>query len=901
MTGFLMYAAGALLCSSLVLAIAVLGMSGVLRALRVRSPTLHRVGFLAALLVGWTWVLALAGLPGVPVHLPWPFLVRTLQTTGPVAPADPGASQMSKDHERSLTFIESRKDDAPASLIPSEKAVTAKEVQPPVAFGAQGGLAAGAPEPQTAIPMLWPPTSPMPSEQSAAPDDLRAPALTGPTGSHAASGAVVVPPAERSAMAGNAPPEGLAHSGPAARPGVSEPMVTWLVAALVSIWLGGVLATIARWLWAYIGVARRCQRAPAAPEDVCRMWNEMLARHGARRRMPVVLDAEFGPALVRLWRTHMLVLPAQGWGRLSPSEQRAVLLHELAHWLRGDLWKSLAVGVLALPHWFNPLAWAAVRRFDAAAEWACDQCAVCESLEARRSFVRAILALKSGPVPSGWPSTASGSGDVLERVRRLAPGFSQGDPVMKRLVFFVAVVLMLGAWVLRPARPGPAGGALAAPPFERRPGVESAASPRAPQTRALAMAGEPDHSSAPNPKAGAAEAKPGDQPAAQLRYQGYTFQQWVAKGQDLSLAVRCDVAKALAAFGANGMPHEAAAAILDLVAGVKTWDKNWDSGQPATKLAVQVRVSLGGPLGNGADASYVIPVSATMPVLLRYLRQGTQGQQYLVAEVLAVASGVDTTPAIAQFRELLEKYREKARHYDTSPRVLPMTGVALPGEFEAAMCEILRQAMLNADSSGQAAVDFLEHIRKTGRMDAFCHEVEQFYFATGGAFLLGNQDADQPKVKRLRSYLLDLAKRPAPSESAAGIQGLSGLGVHLWPAIPALIELFPSLDEGRQTHLFATLERFAVLSGRALGKAPPAPQPPGFFGGIRGGFLTGAMHPIYAEHSFNMPQLTVHPETGRSLAEARAQVRRFAEDLTARSSDPAIRQRAAKLAGLLRD
>jgi bla regulator protein BlaR1 len=95
------------------------------------------------------------------------------------------------------------------------------------------------------------------------------------------------------------------------------------------------------------------------------MWNVMLVGHGARCVIPVVLDAELGPALLWLPRGYLLVLPADHWPALSWGEQQAVLLHELAHWLRGGLWKSLAVRIAALPHWFNPLTWLAVRRFEA--------------------------------------------------------------------------------------------------------------------------------------------------------------------------------------------------------------------------------------------------------------------------------------------------------------------------------------------------------------------------------------------------------------------------------------------------------------------------------------------------------------------------------------------------------
>jgi hypothetical protein len=599
------------------------------------------------------------------------------------------------------------------------------------------------------------------------------------------------------------------------------------------------------------------------------MWNQMLPLHGARHEMPVVFDVQWGPVLVRLGRGYVLVLPAEGWMRLSPGEQRAVLSHELAHWLRGDLWKSLAVRVLAIAHWFNPLAWFAVRRFEAAAEWACDQRAVCDHAEARKCFVRALLALKSPEVLSGWPSTASGSGDVLERVRRLAPDFSEGDPVMKRFVFLVAVVLVMGAWLLRPAIPEP--------------------------TMAVAAAAALEAAPLDKPETPAEEAKPRIYPAARLKYQYKTFQEWMAEGEDLSLEVRCEVAKALAAFGANGMPQEAAEAILELVAGVTTWNR--DPRQAGGKLAAQAIVSLGGgPAEGSADASYVMPVSATMPVLLRSLRQGTPGQQYVVAEVLARAlgQGTDISPALPDIRALLERYRESERSASRGQLVPGAWDARL--EFAPMLCWVLREALLYADASGKHGIDYLENLRKSDKTEVFCSEVERFY-ALSGLHYPVYPDVERPALKGLRAYLLELAKRSDPAESLAGIQALGRLGCHLGPAVAALIDLFAKLDERRQAEVLKTLQIYGASSAFVLGKpaAMPDGQPvmaslSGGMGGYGGGGVgIGGMMP------------SIDEETKRNLTATRAQIRLFSEQLAAKSPSPAVRQQAAKLVELSRD
>jgi hypothetical protein len=72
------------------------------------------------------------------------------------------------------------------------------------------------------------------------------------------------------------------------------------------------------------------------------------------------------------------------WSAISGDGRESILRHELAHLRRRDLQKSVLVRIAALPQWFNPLVRLAVRRFDEAGEWACDEAAAkCRSFAPR--------------------------------------------------------------------------------------------------------------------------------------------------------------------------------------------------------------------------------------------------------------------------------------------------------------------------------------------------------------------------------------------------------------------------------------------------------------------------------------------------------------------------------------
>ena len=111
---------------------------------------------------------------------------------------------------------------------------------------------------------------------------------------------------------------------------------------------------------------------------------------------------------------------------MTPAGRLTLLRHELAHYQRGDHWKSVAVRLLALPHWFNPAAWWVVRRFDDCAEWACDERATHADPNGAIDYVHALLQLGDpGYRPPLYSSAARGHG-LSVRIRRLLRAVNAG-------------------------------------------------------------------------------------------------------------------------------------------------------------------------------------------------------------------------------------------------------------------------------------------------------------------------------------------------------------------------------------------------------------------------------------------------------------------------------------------
>ncbi len=133
------------------------------------------------------------------------------------------------------------------------------------------------------------------------------------------------------------------------------------------------------WIFRYV---RFLQTVPAGEQGDAQWQQEFATVLGKSNRAAAIhlrITDDAGPLVCRRPGSYSLLVPRPLWKSLSAAERRAILRHEIGHYRRGDLWKSIGIRLLALPHWFNPFAWLAVRRFDEAAEWACDELAASDA------------------------------------------------------------------------------------------------------------------------------------------------------------------------------------------------------------------------------------------------------------------------------------------------------------------------------------------------------------------------------------------------------------------------------------------------------------------------------------------------------------------------------------------
>ena len=168
---------------------------------------------------------------------------------------------------------------------------------------------------------------------------------------------------------------------------------------------GGVIGWLLLSQWRLHGYVARCA-GPATPElEHHALW--AAARMGLSKHLPLRVIPGWSTLAVRGWLHPDLLIPADLSERFSPGQIRGMFLHEMAHVRRRDvLWTWLALGLCAL-HWFNPLAWLALRRFHADRELACDAAAL-RALDpgARQDYGEALLRCLESPALRSAPALA---------------------------------------------------------------------------------------------------------------------------------------------------------------------------------------------------------------------------------------------------------------------------------------------------------------------------------------------------------------------------------------------------------------------------------------------------------------------------------------------------------------
>ncbi|MBC8468462.1 MAG: carboxypeptidase regulatory-like domain-containing protein [Planctomycetes bacterium] len=148
------------------------------------------------------------------------------------------------------------------------------------------------------------------------------------------------------------------QASPADTPAISVTPLSWQGAVFL-IWLTVVMAMILLLLQRAIFVRGLVAQAKEANDVMADMLESCRSSMSVKRKLGLKIFANAAsPAVCGLFRPVILV-PQNLASSLTVGQLRAVLLHELAHIKRGDLFVNLAQTVLQIIYFYNPLLWLA--------------------------------------------------------------------------------------------------------------------------------------------------------------------------------------------------------------------------------------------------------------------------------------------------------------------------------------------------------------------------------------------------------------------------------------------------------------------------------------------------------------------------------------------------------------
>ncbi|MCX6930262.1 MAG: M56 family metallopeptidase, partial [Verrucomicrobia bacterium] len=189
---------------------------------------------------------------------------------------------------------------------------------------------------------------------------------------------------------------------------------SWTLVGMIAVSLGLLAWMLVRWYQ----VAREARRAAAAPA-----WlSELLPkrRHSARLRL---IDSPLSPAVCGLFRP-VILLPRLLAEHLAPAQLRAVLLHELHHLRRGDVWVNCAQALVQILYWWHPLLWFANARIRRVREEAVDDAVMLALKEEADTYAPTLLevaklALQRPLATLGLVGILESRSSLRQRIERL--------------------------------------------------------------------------------------------------------------------------------------------------------------------------------------------------------------------------------------------------------------------------------------------------------------------------------------------------------------------------------------------------------------------------------------------------------------------------------------------------
>ena len=197
---------------------------------------------------------------------------------------------------------------------------------------------------------------------------------------------------------------------------------------LLLVWIAGIVGLLIGLVVNIIRLNRFFTRAEKHTSGrLYEVFRKTRRHYGIHANVPLLVSDDVKtPGIAGIFNPRV-VIPRICAKELSDSDLRCVLLHELAHYRRGDLFLHHLLLLVCFIHWFNPLVWLVLRNFKISMEQACDSDVVeSECAETQQYGFTLLQVMRRSRARYGSPAGAlcllgnRKNGAMKDRIRLIA-------------------------------------------------------------------------------------------------------------------------------------------------------------------------------------------------------------------------------------------------------------------------------------------------------------------------------------------------------------------------------------------------------------------------------------------------------------------------------------------------
>ncbi len=227
-------------------------------------------------------------------------------------------------------------------------------------------------------------------------------------------------------------------------PAVSSPAIH----SIVVIWAGGMIFFALRILVDWIGL-RHFRAGSALSKDpvIAQVLRECISQLSLRRGVRVKVHPQAPtPFVAGLFRP-VIYLP-EHCGQWERDTLRMVLMHELGHVARHDLWTNLTARCACIVYWFNPLVWWLRGKLITQCEFACDARVIAAGTNPG-NYASALCDIAEASALPASAMAMAGRAPLRARIERVVRCRSKGHPFVIAVALILTVSASLGLSVIR--------------------------------------------------------------------------------------------------------------------------------------------------------------------------------------------------------------------------------------------------------------------------------------------------------------------------------------------------------------------------------------------------------------------------------------------------------------------